>query len=206
MRDQYIPIRKMRSNSAFGMNGPSDGKRFGRMIDAFQHSAVYWGEHGDWLIIAAQTGQSGSIDRSNFQVLLKDLGGESDTVRVEQAKHWAVGFVDYLIIDPTNHKALRRAIYAHSAVYDYPILDESHFSDLEYNEAYEFAEGELKDFGDHWEDFWREETSYYGFSEDELWVPIERARERLEAFALIIGTSCPLDPRQMLIQELLPKG
>lgn len=186
MRREYTPIRDVRAGCSLGMNAPKGRRRFGTMREAFARDACYWGEHGEWYIVAAQTRDSESLDRSNFQVLTALLGGESDTVRIERANHWACGWVEYLIVAPSDRKALREAIYAHCSAYDYPILDEMHWSQLEYDEAYECAERELKGFPG-WEEVFREEAE--GFSEDEAWSAIERARERLEA----TPTECTCD-------------
>jgi hypothetical protein len=199
MWSEYIPTRKMHYGSGIGMNPPGNGKRFGRMADAFAHDAAYWGDHGDWYIVASQHRDSDTVDRSNFQVLLKQLGGESDTVAVEQASHWLVGWVEYLIVAPTDHKALRTAILAHSAVSTYPILDESEWSQLEYDEAWEWAERELKEY-DGWEtvmaEVWSEGS--YGYGDEEAGQAISEAEERLkERQALVDAHAASLiDPAQ----------
>jgi len=181
--------------SELGTNPPADA-RFGRLTNAFRHSACYWGERGEWYIVAAQHRDSESIDRSNFAVLLQKLGGESETVAVERASHWAVGWLEYLIVRPDNRKGLRIAIEAHSSYYDYPLLDESHHSELEFNEAWEFAESELKRFGDGWADaFGRAiEDEGCGYSTDQIWPAIEAAREALENPP---PPPEPIDPNQL---------
>jgi hypothetical protein len=133
----YVPIRSMRNPHGPGLNSPKSGKRFARLEDAFKRSAAYWGERGEWYIVAAQTRDSDTIDRSNFAVLLEMLGGESDGVAVERASHWAVGWVEYLIVAPGNRQGLRTAIEAHSSYSDYPLLDESHHSEVEDTECRE---------------------------------------------------------------------
>jgi hypothetical protein len=206
MRDSYTPVRKLHSRrSDLGVNVPANGKRFGRMADAFRESAAYWGEHGEWFIVAAQHRDSDTLDRSNFAVLLKQLGGESESVAVERANHWAVGWCEYLIIRPDNRKALRHAIHAHSAVTDYPILDESHWSELEYSEGWELAEGELKGFT-NWETEFSEAMQNYGYGDDELWSGIELARERLKELEPLWEShaSCPIDPCQLKMFDDVP--
>jgi hypothetical protein len=199
MRNTYTAVRNLyKRGSELGMNAPSNGKRFGRMADAFEHHAVYWGDNRQWFIVAAQHRDSDSLDRSNFQVLAKMLG-DGVQVAIERASHWAVGWVEYLIVHPCNRQALRKAIFAHSALCDYPILDESHFSDLEYNEAYAWAKQELSKF-EHWERVFTEETENCGFSDDEAGAAIERSRERLEAIAAGTESLPPLpDPNQAIL-------
>jgi hypothetical protein len=197
MRQQYKPIRDIRDGVTFGMNAPRSGKRFGRMADAFQSNAAYWGKRHEWFIIAAQHRDSDSLTRSNFQVMLKTLGGESDSVAVERANHWAVGWVEYLIIAPTNRNGLRLAILAHCSVSDYPVLDETHWSELEYNEAWDWAERELGHF-ENWQAAFDTATENTGFSDDEAGRAIEVAREELEKLQPLYEShaSCPIDPAQ----------
>ena len=198
MRNGYTPIRHIRDGVTLGVNPPHNGKRFGRMADAFRQSAAYWGEHGDWFIVAAQHRDSDSLTRSNFAVMLKTLGGESDSVAVERATHWAVGWVEYLIVRPDQRQALRAAIYAHSSVSDYPVLDETHWSDLEYAEAWEWAERELGEF-ENWEEAFRRASENSGYSDDETARAIEAAREELEELQPLFDehASSPIDPRQL---------
>lgn len=182
MRSEYVPMRDISSRVVLGMNQLQSGKRFGRMSEAFRSEAAYWGEHGRWYIVAAQTRDSDALDRSNFIVFLKELGGESETVKVEEASHWACGWVQYLIVAPTDRKALRTAVSLHCSACNYPVLDESHFSELEYDEAYEWAERELGEF-DGWEEAFRNATDNTGFSDDEAGRAIEEARTYLEGIA-----------------------
>jgi hypothetical protein len=202
MRNSYTPIRVIHTGVTLGMNPPQCGKRFGQMADAFRSNAAYWGERGEWFIVAAQHRDSDSLTRSNFLVMLKTLGGESDGVAVERANHWAVGWVEYLIVSPGNRQRLRAAILAHCAVSDYPVLDESHWSELEYNEAWKWAQRELGEFA-NWEEAFRNATENTGFSDDETWRAIEEAREELERVAPLYEqhASSPIDPAQLKLFE-----
>jgi hypothetical protein len=197
MRKEYTPARDCRESSPLGVNRPANGARFGRMADAFKRDSAYWGECGEWFIVAAQHRDSDSLSRSNFVSLLKLLGGESEQVRIERANHWAVGWVEYLIVAPANRSGLREAIYAHSSVCSYPVLDETHWSELEYNEAWDFAEGELKRY-ENWQAAFDDATQNGGYSDSELWTAIEAARERLEAELPLWEShaSSPIDPGQ----------
>jgi len=97
------------------------------------HSAGYWGERTDWLIVYAVTRDSSTLERANFQAIERDLAGTRYTI--ERSGHWAVGWVDYLIIDPTDTEAVEIAERAQSRLEDYSILDESLWSEMEL-EAY----------------------------------------------------------------------
>jgi hypothetical protein len=87
-----------------------------------------------------QSRDSDALERSNFACMLKALGGESDTVIVVREGHWAVGWVEWIAIHQDDGRALRIADDIKAALEDYPVVDEDHFSDLEYNEML-----------DHWE-------------------------------------------------------
>lgn len=88
---------------------------------------VFLGQHRD----------SDCLTRSNFQCALKALEklSESETVQVVCENHWAVGWVEWIAIHETDEEALRIADEIMGALSDYPILDESHYSEMEMEEA-----------------------------------------------------------------------
>ena len=115
------------------------------LAEAFKTSSVYWGERADWLIVLTRHRDSDALTRSNFRTLLRLLGGtgtegEKGTeeikpgVAIEEASHWAVGWVQYLIIEPTNTAALAIAQEATEKIEGYPVLNEDDFSALESEE------------------------------------------------------------------------
>lgn len=85
-----------------------------------------------------QTRDSDALERSNFVVMLRVLGGESDTVIVVRERHWAVGWVEWIAIHQDDKMALKIADQQIARLEAYPILDEDHFSDLEWNEAADY--------------------------------------------------------------------
>lgn len=84
-----------------------------------------------------QSRDSDALERSNFASMLKQLGGESDTVLVVHEGHWAVGWVEWIAIHKDDHKALVIADGVREALQDYPVIDEDHFSQTEEEEAQE---------------------------------------------------------------------
>ena len=189
-----------------GLNTPKSGRRFATVEDAFSRDSAYWGERNNWFIVAAQNRDSDTLDESNFAVLKTRLG---DKAEIERATHWACGWVDYLIIAPNDKAALRIAIEAQNAIDQYPILDESHFSELEWNKFWDYAAGELKGF-DMWETVLHEELDKSNSSrgdETAEYRIIEAAREQLEAREAWIesgvGIAFPIDPTQL---ELFNRG
>lgn len=90
--------------------------------------------------------------RSNFRVACKDLEADyPDDFRVQGASHWAVGWVDELLVrilkpgveldygdvlaEGDITEAFKAAMKLQSELVDYPILDESDYSELEYEET-----------------------------------------------------------------------
>ena len=78
---------------------------------------------------------SDALSRSNFICMLRALGGESDTVRVIREGHWAVGWVEWIAIHESDSSALETADEIAATLQDYPVVDDSHFSEMEDEEA-----------------------------------------------------------------------
>lgn len=74
---------------------------------------------------------SDCLEESNFHSMLRILGGESDTVKVVRESHWAVGWVEWIAIHQSDEKSLAAADACRQGLDDYPILDESDFSERE---------------------------------------------------------------------------
>jgi hypothetical protein len=85
-----------------------------------------------------QSRDSDALERSNFACMLRELGGESETVIVVEESHWAVGWVQWIALHETDAAALAVADRIKGKLEDYPVVDEEHFSDLEWNEAADF--------------------------------------------------------------------
>lgn len=93
-------------------------------------------DYQDWFGILGQSRDSDVLERSNFEVGLEMLGGESDTVRVERYGHWAVGWIEEIYVKP-NSKAHKIAKEIETKLAEYPILDENRYSEMEIDEANE---------------------------------------------------------------------
>lgn len=108
--------------------------------------------------VLAQHRDSDALSRSNWQVACQQLaeaagidevpfldGGwgdpADDTPPVYQwrAGHWAVGWVEYLMVRPdASQEVIDAAEEIVSALADYPVLDESHWSELEWTEMCDY--------------------------------------------------------------------
>ena len=78
---------------------------------------------------------SDCLEESNFHSMLKLLGGESETVLVVRENHWAVGWVEWIAIHESDDVALQKADDAKERLENYPILDESDYSEREEEEC-----------------------------------------------------------------------
>lgn len=85
-----------------------------------------------------QSRDSDALERSNFACMLEAIGGESDTVQVVRESHWAVGWVEWIAIHQDDETVLAIADAVKAALEDYPVVNEDHWSELEYNEAADY--------------------------------------------------------------------
>jgi hypothetical protein len=102
----------------------------------------YFGaEWSDYFVSVGQHRDSDSLSRSNFECTLRELGGESETVQVVREGHWAVGWIEWIAIHESDCTALRIADDISAALTDYPVLNEDHWSELQWDEACEYWQG-----------------------------------------------------------------
>jgi hypothetical protein len=102
--------------------------------DADSHAIIYT-HHRD----------SGLIDQSNAAVIAKALEpfteGDDPDVTAETHSHWAVGHIDGFAIRVFRNGEVTDAFVAYHALAKqmetYPILDDSHYSEMEYEAAFE---------------------------------------------------------------------
>jgi len=97
------------------------------------YAGAHWPEY-----YSSGVGQSRDSDcgeASNFDAMLKLLGGESATVQVVRENHWAVGWVEWIAIYHLDSKALQVADEAMARLEDYPLLDDEDHSEREYDEC-----------------------------------------------------------------------
>lgn len=88
-----------------------------------------------WLVVpCGQNRDSDCLTRSNFTCALEMLGGESDTVEVHRFGHWANGWIELILVAPDSD-ASEMALSIEASLTDYPVLNESHYSQLETEEA-----------------------------------------------------------------------
>lgn len=91
----------------------------------------------DMLIFLGRNRDSGLLDNSNFDIALETLGGESDNVQVHRFGHWACGWFELILINPTATEIVKQAEDMLNALSDYPVLDDSDYCKREYDATIE---------------------------------------------------------------------
>ena len=87
-----------------------------------------------------RTRDSDALEESNFAVALNMLGGESGDVEVHRFGHWGPGWFEIILVRPgTSAAAIAADI--EDRLEDYPVLDETDWSEREYSEACERWDG-----------------------------------------------------------------
>lgn len=99
----------------------------------------YYGDKPDWLVVYGITRDSNTLEESNYQSILKKLKEISEEdICEERASHWAVGYIDTIIINNQNEKLIQLARELITALIDYPVVDESDLSERELEKAYNY--------------------------------------------------------------------
>jgi hypothetical protein len=101
-------------------------------LQLWEHPTNYYGEtwEGHYVFLW-QTRDSDALARSNFTCALEQIG---KGIAVSHERHWACGWIETILIPEDNYNALRVADEIMRKLEDYPVLNEDHFSQLEYEE------------------------------------------------------------------------
>lgn len=91
-----------------------------------------------------QTRDSEALDRSNFQTISEDLQERyPDEIEIMRFGHWACGWIEEIAYNVGNAD-LRNAVQAWRDKLDnYPVANEEHYSELEYDELQDYLATEL---------------------------------------------------------------
>lgn len=99
----------------------------------------YMGEtnFGDFYGLITQNRDSDTLTRSNFTCALELLGGESDNVQVHRFGHWACGWWEIIAVKKGT-KEFKIAEDIERKLENYPVVNEDHWSELQYEEQTEY--------------------------------------------------------------------
>ena len=92
-------------------------------------------EFAQLLVVLTRSRDSDCLTESNFEVALEELGGEeNENVEIHRFGHWACGWWEALVVkEGTDQHRIAQEI--DSALSDYPVLDDEHFSQKEMEQA-----------------------------------------------------------------------
>jgi len=99
-------------------------------------------DHSEYYVIALQCRDSKRLERSNFECIEKALDpeGEKETVLNIRTGHWAFGWFEWIMVHESDIETLKIAEEIVCALADYPVVNEEHYSELEWNETCEYWE------------------------------------------------------------------
>jgi hypothetical protein len=81
------------------------------------------------------------LQESNFDAALEMLGGEVEgIVEVHRFGHWACGWFEVILVNPSDLKAIQTLMDIHKALEHYPVLDDSDYYERESEYQSEYAE------------------------------------------------------------------
>lgn len=112
-------------------------KRYSEFRPSQFDSHIYVEGQEDWLVLPVMRNRdSKCLEKSNFAVALKMLGGEDyETVNVHRFGHWACGWFEIILVKPET-EAANKAEEIETKLENYPVLDENDFSNREFEEAH----------------------------------------------------------------------
>ena len=112
-------------------------------LKRWTHPECYIGPTWEgWYVFLGQHRDSDCLTRSNFQCAFErlkkhatDLESEDcESVQIVSENHWAVGWVEWIAIHESNKPAIAEAEAMLESMDGYPVLDETHWSEMEFNE------------------------------------------------------------------------
>ena len=121
-------------------------------LEPYKRPQYYAGQtFPDYYTVYGVHRDSSALERSNMIVLCQRLGFSEPTrvpnwdesepdspVILTRASHFAVGWIDTLRIHKDAYSQLAVADELIGKLQDYPVIDEDHWSELEYSEACEY--------------------------------------------------------------------
>lgn len=177
-----------------------------KTFDSFAWSRGYDVDDADaWLIFYTSNRDSGLLQQSNEQAINKRMkpfteGDDADVV-IESHGHWAVGHVDGFSLrvrksDGRVTPAFEEFCRIQQELANYPVLNESDYSDREYEAALENYRGEMWRLTDELPEGWEGKVfSWFGDNGHERctentddrggWAPKEKIVEALNALGLL---------------------
>jgi len=142
-----------------------------KQLEKWTRAPNYLGEDfSNYYLVCGQHRDSDYIQQSNFIIATKRLGGECDPeVIIARSGHWAVGWVENLMVHESAKDKLDIALQIVNDIEDCVVLDFDHYSELKSDEVYTLIEEIKSDISEGNVKYW----SNYGVTgketDEELW-------------------------------------
>ncbi len=124
-----------------------------KLQEFFGKDSFYRGNNGEWYVVFDYSRDSEIIDRANLHDIKKLYGidGKIDgefppDICIERASHWAVGWIEYILINPDNAEFVAIGETIEAKLKDYPILSDDTYSDMQFNEYTYYLEYAIKTY------------------------------------------------------------
>lgn len=102
-----------------------------------------------WIVIPCSRNRDSEIlEESNFSAALDMLGGEGKNVVVRRSGHWGCGWFEIILVNPKIKSKLNIAYQIYKLLQEYPVLDDSDYSERENEYRHEYAEGSKEDLAE----------------------------------------------------------
>jgi len=101
-------------------------------------------DNQNWLVLIGQNRDSDVLARSNYTCAIEALESvDPDGSDYEQHSfgHWACGWLEVVIVRPGS-KAYDVAVEIEACLADYPVLNDDHYSELEWSEHADWVDRE----------------------------------------------------------------
>ena len=98
------------------------------LLEAHKHDTAYFGERGDWVIVAGTNRDADNLTRANYAAICTWLRDQNIDVEHETSNHWAVGWVEYAVVAPEH---TGKADEITERLNDYPVFDDEVYSEFE---------------------------------------------------------------------------
>lgn len=108
-------------------------------MEKWKSASNYMGEeYPDYYVLIGQNRDSNYMDRANFDEALEALGGESETVKVIRSGHWAVGWVEVILIHESDKEHIKIGEEIQDSLSDYPVLSDERYYSYEAKEVNDY--------------------------------------------------------------------
>ncbi|MFO7958193.1 MAG: hypothetical protein R6X33_13990 [Candidatus Brocadiia bacterium] len=120
--------------SAMGIKTTAKG------LNKWERAENYMGkDYSDYYVAYSKSRDASPLEKSNWDAFLKELRDE-DGVEIVRFNHWAVGWVEVILIHEDAEEALNKAEDLSNEMAQYPLLDEEDY----YSRLYEGALNNIK--------------------------------------------------------------